>query len=153
MVCLQWPYVIRAILCNIHTSLSTPPYGVAPHIPPPIYRYVHTPIYPLYKPMYITPRWGGTRYRGSGGYRGVYRPPPTLYTNLTHTFICLSAMCIIGGKQMSDYIYEMKYSSCAVCGRFVEPVDGPAVMPVCDACFDAGRVDGWDDYSDHHAHG
>ena len=54
---------------------------------------------------------------------------------------------------MSDYVYEKKYSSCAVCGRFVEPVDGPAVMPVCDACFDAGRVDGWDDYSDHFAHG
>ena len=49
---------------------------------------------------------------------------------------------------MSDYVYEAKYSSCAVCGRFVEPVDGPAVMPVCDTCFDDGRVDGWDDRSE-----
>ena len=53
--------------------------------------------------------------------------------------------------KMSDYVYEAKYSSCAVCGRFVEPVDGPAVMPVCDTCFDDGRVDGWDDWSDKHA--
>ena len=52
---------------------------------------------------------------------------------------------------MSDYVYEAKYSSCAVRGRFVEPVDGPAVMPVCDTCFDDGRVDGWDDWSDKHA--
>ncbi len=54
---------------------------------------------------------------------------------------------------MSDYHYERKYSSCAVCGRFVAPTqDGTKVMPVCDSCFDAGRVDGWDDYSDHFAH-
>ena len=53
---------------------------------------------------------------------------------------------------MSDYVYEQKYSSCAVCGRFVEPLATGKIMPVCDACFDSGRVDGWDDYSDPFAH-
>ena len=54
---------------------------------------------------------------------------------------------------MSDYHYEMKYSSCAQCGRFVEPsATDTVIMPVCDACFDAGRVEGWDDYSDRYAY-
>ena len=54
---------------------------------------------------------------------------------------------------MSDYVYEKKYSSCVKCGRFVEPLATGKIMPVCDSCFDSGRVDGWDDYSDHFAHG
>jgi len=45
---------------------------------------------------------------------------------------------------MSDYHYEMKYSSCAVCGRFVEPDMRAATVSCCDACFDAGRVNVWD---------
>ena len=49
---------------------------------------------------------------------------------------------------MSDYVYEAKYSSCAVCGRFVAPVDGPAVMQVCETCLEGGRVDRWEDYFD-----
>jgi hypothetical protein len=56
------------------------------------------------------------------------------------------------GGNMSDYHYEKKFSSCAVCGRFVEPLGSGKIMPVCDECFDSGRVDGWDDYSDHFAH-
>ena len=34
----------------------------------------------------------------------------------------------------------------------VEPLTSGKIMPVCDECFDSGRVDGWDDYSDHFAH-
>ena len=65
----------------------------------------------------------------------------------------LARYVLIRRKRMSDYHYERKYSSCAVCGRFVAPTqDGTKVMPVCDSCFDAGSVDGWDDYSDHFAH-
>ncbi len=52
---------------------------------------------------------------------------------------------------MSDHHYERKYSSCAVCSRFVEPLTSGKIMPVCDDCFDSGRVGGWDDYSDHFA--
>ena len=53
-----------------------------------------------------TPIRTGFLGRGTGGYRGVYKPPPHLYIKMTHTFICLSAMLTIEVKQMSKYTID-----------------------------------------------
>ena len=76
---------------------------------------------PLYTPpytiglMHAPPLWGiPLGYpvpialgMGTGGYRGVYKPPLYLYANLTHTLICSLAMCIIGGNEKYVQIRKM----------------------------------------------